>query len=116
MNNDLTFAELLAALSPESVFIDSTRGICINASKVMGESSNLTALTSPGVIEFAYKLLDACNRAQTTKNSSLPSGSKLNAFGNPVWSTPNSSGAVVARHSVAAQFVVSTTTATAPLN
>jgi hypothetical protein len=112
---DLTFAELLAALTPDSVFVDSTRGICINVSKVSGESSNLNLLTNPGVIEFCYKLLDAANRAQLSKNTNLPPGSKLNAFGDPVWSTPTSSGSVTARHSVSAQFTVSTATATAPL-
>jgi len=112
--NDLTFAELLAALSPDAVFVDGSKGICINVSKVLGET-NLTALTSVGVIEFAYKLLDACNRAQVTKNSSLPSGSKLNAFSDPGWSTPSSTGTVVGRHSVSAQFVVNTTVAIAPL-
>ena len=113
--NDLTFAELLAALAPNAVFVDGSRGVCINVSLVSGETPALTALTALGVIEFAYKLLDAANRAQTTKNSSLPAGSKLNAFGNPSWSTPTSAGQVVARHSVSAQFEVSTLVATAPL-
>lgn len=113
--NDLTFAELLGALEPDTIFVDGTRGICINVSKTSNEASNLTTLTSIGVVEFAYKLLDACNRAQMTKNSSLPTGSKLNAFGNPVWSTPSASGTVVGRHSVSAQFTVSTSVATAPL-
>jgi len=113
--NDLTWAELLAALVPNSIFVDGTRGVCIDVSKVTGDSPILNLLTNVGVIEFAYKLLDAANRAQTTKNSSLPSGSKLNAFSDPSWSTPTSTGTVVARHSVAAQFTVSTLTAIAPL-
>lgn len=113
--NDLTFAELLAALPPEAIFIDSSRGICINVSLVSGESSALNLLTQVGVIEFCYKLLDAGNKAQKNKNSSLPTGSKLNSFGDPSWSTPTSAGLVTARHSVAAQFTVSTSVAVAPL-
>ena len=113
--NDLSFAELLAALEPDAVFVDGVNGVCINISKVSGESSNLTLLSNIGVVEFAYKLLDACNRAQITKNSSLPTGTKLNAFGNPSWSTPSSTGTVVGRHSVSAQFTVSMSVATAPL-
>jgi hypothetical protein len=113
--NDLTWAELLAALPPNTIFIDSTRGICVNVSSVSGETTALNALTQNGVIEFAYKLLDAANRAQKTKNTSLPAGSKLNSFGDPTWSTPNAAGMVTGRHSVSAQFLVSTTTAVAPL-
>jgi len=113
--NDLTWAELLAALPPEAVFIDSSRGVCINTSLVSGESTPLNLLTQVGVIEFCYKLLDAASRAQKAKNSSLPTGSKLNSFGDPVWSTPNTAGMVTARHSVAAQFTVSTAVAVAPL-
>lgn len=114
--NDLTWAELLAALTPDAVFVDASKGICISVSKVSGEATLLNSLTQTGVVEFAYKLLDAANRAQTTKNSTLPVGSKLNAFGNPTWSTPTNSLVVTARHSVSAQFTVSTVTATAPLN
>lgn len=113
--NDLTFAELLAALAPDSVFVDGTRGICVNVSKVSGETTNLNLLTQVGVIEFCYKLLDAASRAQKTKNSSLPTGSKLNSFGDPVWGTPTATGKVTARHSVTAQFEVSTLVAVAPL-
>jgi hypothetical protein len=113
--SDLTFGELSGALPPDTIFVDGTRGICINASKLSGEISNLTSLANIGVVEFAYKLLDACNRAQISKNSNLPAGSKLNAFGNPSWSTPSSTGTVVGRHSVSAQFTVSTSVATAPL-
>lgn len=113
--NDLSFAELLAALPPDSIFIDSNRGICVNVSLVSGESVNLYLLTQVGVIEFCYKLLDAAHRAQTTKNAALPAGSKLNSFSAPVWSTPSAIGNVTARHSVAAQFTVSTAVAVAPL-
>jgi hypothetical protein len=112
---DLTWAELLAALPPNTIFVDGTRGICVNVSLVSGETTNLNALTQTGVIEFAYKLLDACNRAQITKNSTLPTGSKLNAFANPSWTTPTSTGQAIARHSVSAQFAVNTSVATAPL-
>jgi hypothetical protein len=87
----------------------------VNVSLVSGEATILNALTQVGVIEFAYKLIDAANRAQITKNSTLPTGSKLNAFGNPTWSTPTNAGTVTARHSVNAQFTVSTAIATAPL-
>ncbi|MEG5159578.1 hypothetical protein QUB37_03895 [Microcoleus sp. AT3-A2] len=113
--NDLTWAELLAALPPDAVFVDSGRGVCVNVSLVSGESPNLNLLTQVGVIEFCYKLLDAANRAQTTKNAALPAGSKLNSFGAPIWSTPTATGSVTARHSVAAQFTVSTAVAVAPL-
>ena len=114
--NDLTWQELLAALPPESIFIDGIKGVCINISLVSGESQNLNLLTQAGVIEFAYKLLDACNRAQKTKNTPLATGTRLNAFSDPVWSTPNQLGQVVARHSVSAQFPVNTSTASAPLS
>ena len=113
--NDLTFAELLAALPPNSIFVDATRGICINVSLISGESPILNALTQVGVVEFVYKLLDAAARSQKSKNNSLPTGSKLNSFSDPVWSTPNANGNVIARHAVSAQFIVSTATATAPL-
>lgn len=113
--NDFTWNELLAALPPDAIFVDAARGICVNVSLVSGETTPLTVLTAVGVIEFCYKLLDAASRAQKTKNSSLPSGSKLNSFGDPIWSTPTATGKVTARHSVAAQFEVSTITATAPL-
>ncbi|MEG4294217.1 hypothetical protein Q5692_35685 [Microcoleus sp. C2C3] len=113
--NDLTWAELLATLAPNSIFVDATKGICVSVSLVSGETTNLNALTQLGVVEFAYKLLDAANRAQTSKNATLPTGSKLNAFGAPTWSTPTSTGTVTARHSVSAQFTVSTAVATAPL-
>lgn len=112
---DLTWAELLAALAPDSVFVDTSRGVCVNVSKVSGETSNISTLTATGVIEFAYKLLEAANKAQISKNNSLPTGSKLNAFGDTVWSTPNAGGLVTARQSVSAQFTVSTASATAPL-
>ena len=114
--NDLTWAELLAALAPNTIFVDASKGICISVSLVSGETTPLNALTQTGVIEFAYKFLDAANRAQISKNSTLPTGSKLNAFGNPTWSTPTNAGTVTARHSVNAQFTVSTATATAPLS
>ena len=114
--NDLTWAELLAALPPNAIFVDPSRGICINVSLVSGETTVLNALTQVGVIEFAYKLLDAASRAQTSKNSTLPTGNKLNAFGNPTWSTPTNAGTVTARHSVNAQFTVNTAMATAPLS
>lgn len=113
--NDLLFQELLAALPPDSVFVDASRGICVNVSLVSGETTALNQLSQAGVVEFCYKLLDAASRAQKTKNTTLPTGSKLNAFADPVWSTPTSSGNVVARHSVNAQFPVNTATATAPL-
>ena len=113
--NDLTWAELLASLLPDSIYVDATRGVCINISKVSQETTNITSLTSPGVIEFCYKLLDAAAKAQKAKNSSLPTGSKLNAFSDPTWSTPNASGMATARHTVAAQFPLNMTTATAPL-
>lgn len=113
--NDLTWQELLTAMPPNSIFVDGTKGICLNVSLISGESTNLNALTQLGVIEFCFKLLDAANKAQVTKNSALPTGSKLNAFGNPVWSTPTLSGTVVGKHSVNAQFTVSTAVATAPL-
>jgi hypothetical protein len=113
--NDLTWAELLAALAPNSVFVDPTRGVCISASLVSGESTVISTLTAPGVVEFGFKLLEAANKAQATKNNSLPAGSKLNAFADTVWSTPNANGAVTARQSVNALFMVSTATATAPL-
>jgi hypothetical protein len=113
--NDLTWAELLAALPPETIFVDATRGVCLNASLVSGEATPLNQLTQAGVIEFIYKLLDAANRAQKTKNGALPTGSKLNSFSDPTWSTPNNAGLVTARHTVAAQFTVSTAVATAPL-
>lgn len=112
---DLTWAELLAALPPNSIFVDGTRGICVNVSLVSGEPTNLNALTQLGVIEFAYKLLEAANRAQLAKNASLPTGSKLNAFAPSTWSTPTSAGMVTAKQSVSAQFTVSTAVATAPL-
>lgn len=113
--NDLTFAELLAALDPDSIFVDGSKGICINVSKVSGEASNLTVLTSTGVVEFCYKLLDAANKAQIAKNSALPTGSKLNAFSNAGWGTPTNAGTVLSTHKVNAQFTVSTAVATAPL-
>lgn len=113
--NDLTWAELLAALAPNSVFLDSGKGVCINVSLVSGENPNISTLTSTGVIEFAYKLLEAASKAQTAKNNNLPTGSKLNAFGDPVWSTPTTSGTVTARQSVTALFNVNTATASAPL-
>lgn len=113
--NDFTWAELLAALPPESIYIDSTRGVCINVSKVSQETTNINLLTALGVIEFCYKLLDAASKAQKNKNSTLPTGSKLNAFSDPTWSTPNASGMATARHTVAAQFPLNMTTATAPL-
>lgn len=113
--SDFTFAELLAALPPEAIFVDAAKGICINVSLVSGESTPLNLLTQTGVVEFCYKLLDAGNRAQQAKNASLPTGSKLNSFSNPIWSTPTTTGVVTARHSVAAQFTVSTDTAMAPL-
>jgi hypothetical protein len=112
---DLTWAELLGALPPNAVFVDGVRGICINVSLVSGETTNLNALTQVGVIEFAYKLLEAANRAQVSKNGTLPPGSKLNAFAPTVWATPTSAGMVTAKQSVSAQFAVSTTVATAPL-
>jgi hypothetical protein len=112
---DLTWAELVAAMAPNSVFVDASRGVCINVSLVSGETTNISTLTATGVIEFAYKLLDAANRAQVAKNNSLPAGSKLNSFGDAVWSTPTTNGTVTARHSVSAVFTVSTATATAPL-
>jgi hypothetical protein len=112
---DLTWQELLAALAPNSIFVDASRGICINISLVSGETAISNDLSSTGVIEFAYKLLDAANRAQATKNNALPTGSKLNAFGDPTWSTPTTSGTVVASHRVNAQFTVSQAVATAPL-
>lgn len=114
--NDFTWAELLAALPPNTIFVDASRGVCVNVSLLVGETTNLNALTQAGVVEFAYKLLDAANRAQIAKNATLPTGSKLNAFGNPTWSTPTSAGMVTARHSVSAQFTVNTAVATAPLN
>ena len=113
--NDLTWAELLAALPPEAVFVDAGRGVCLNVSLVSGEPSTLNQLTAIGVIEFCYKLLDAGNRAQTTKNATLPVGSKLNSFSNPTWGTPNLNGFAVARHTVAAQFSVNMAVATAPI-
>jgi len=87
----------------------------VNISLVSGETPNLNTLTQLGVIEFCFKLLDAANKAQTAKNATLPAGAKLNAFGDPIWSTPSSTGTVVARQSVAAQFTVNTATAIAPL-
>lgn len=113
--NDLTWTELLTALPPNTIFVDSTRGICINVSLVSGESPALSTLTQAGVIEFCYKLLDAANRAQKSKNNTLPTGSKLNSFADPTWSTPNAAGNVTGRHSVAAQFAISTNIAVAPL-
>lgn len=113
--NDLTWAEILAALPPDAVFVDASRGVCVNVSLISGESPNLNSLTQVGVVEFCYKLLDAANRAQTSKNSTLPVGSKLNSFSAPTWSTPNSSGLATARHTVAAQFGVNMAVATAPL-
>ena len=113
--NDLTFAELLAALAPNSIFVDPSRGICINVSLVSAETPVLSLLTQTGVVEFCYKLLDAAARAQKNKNTILPTGSKLNSFSDPTWSTPNSAGNVVARHSVNAMFPVNTATASAPL-
>ncbi|MEG4133242.1 hypothetical protein QUA41_30605 [Microcoleus sp. Pol11C1] len=112
---DLTFAEVLAALVPDAIFVDGSKGVCIDVSKVSGESSNLNLLSNIGVVEFTYKLLDACNKAQITKNSNLPTGSKLNAFSNPSWSTPTNVGTVIGTHQVRAQFTVSTAVATAPL-
>lgn len=113
--NDLAWADLLGALPPGTVYVDPTRGICLNASSVSAESPTLTELTQPGVIEFCFKLLDAASRAQKTKNNSLPAGSKLNAFSDPLWSIPNTGGLATARHTVVAQFTVSTAVATAPL-
>jgi hypothetical protein len=114
--SDLTWQELLGALPPGSIYLDQTRGVCLNVSLISGETPPITALTALGVVEFAYKFLDAANRAQITKNNALPPGSKLNAFGDPVWSTPSvTTSTVVARHSVSAVFTVFQGSATAPL-
>lgn len=113
--NDLTWAELLSALAPNSIFVDATRGVCINVSLVSGETPNLNALTQLGVVEFAYKLLEAANRAQVSKNGTLPTGQKLNAFGPTGWSTPTSTGMVIGKQAVSAQFPINMATATAPL-
>jgi len=113
--DDLTWAELLSALPPNSVYVDSARGVCLNISLISGENPILSSLTTAGVVEFAYKLLDAANRAQASKNGTLPTGKKLNAFSDPTWSTPTNAGTTTATHRVVAQFSVSTATATAPL-
>lgn len=112
---DLTWTELATACPANTIFDDTTKGICINVSALT--SDTLNDLANEGVIEAMYKLIDYCYAAQTTKNNSLPSGSKLTAFGAPTFSAPTagSSPTTTARHSVNASFPVNLNVASSPV-
>lgn len=112
---DLTWSELAAACPANSIFDDGTKGVCINLSALTGDA--LTDLANEGVVEAAYKIIDYCYQAQTTKNNSLPTGSKLTAFAAPVFSSPvaSSSPTTTVRHSVSAQFPVNMNVGSSPI-
>jgi hypothetical protein len=84
MANDLTFqqvntaAKLALGISGDIFFLDATRGVCLDWSKLVAES--VTSLTTEKLIEGCIKIIRSCRQAQDTVNSGLSAGSRLNSF------------------------------------
>lgn len=116
MPNDLTFAQLSAALPAGSVIDDSTHGILLKVSSISGDT--IDELSDTGVVETLFKLVRAANAAQASINANEAPGSRLNAFPALVPSTPTiaNDGTVKARitASVVAEMPVSINDAVGP--
>ena len=97
--NDLTWAQVETALGNAGIIsIDADGNIVIKPTLITGEGATLV---SPGVIEFLYKFLLACNAAQTAVNSNQAVGNRLAAF------PPFSAGAPIDGYVQVTQQVVS---------
>lgn len=58
----------------------------INVNLLTGQT--YSDLNSHGVVEFVYKLVDNCNKAQALANQSLPPAERLASFPDPFVSIP----------------------------
>ena len=83
MPNDLTWAQVNAAFVTPPISV-SGNTVVIDTSIVIGDS--ITALSDSKVVEFCYKLLLACNRAQATVNVGLTTN-LLNSFPSQFYSS-----------------------------
>lgn len=77
MPNDLTFQQLANA-APAGAISLSGDDVVISASLLTGDT--IDALSASGVVEFCIKLLGAAEAAQTTANTGVATGSRLNSF------------------------------------
>ena len=78
MATDLTFQQLADSLPAGAVSVDGG-DVKINISTLTGDP--VADLTSEGVVETIYKLLQGCTAAQATSNETAADGEALAAFG-----------------------------------
>lgn len=81
MPNDLTWTQLNAAFVTPPITV-SEGSVIIDTSIVVGDS--IASLSDSKVVEFCYKLLLACNKAQIAANVGLTTN-LLNSFPNPFY-------------------------------
>ncbi|OLP18081.1 hypothetical protein BST81_13735 [Leptolyngbya sp. 'hensonii'] len=89
MPSDLTFsdAQIASGVSGTFTYDAGNDDVLISVKKITGDS--YAALTDTGVIEFVSKLLNLCEKAQTSVNATAVAGSRLNAFQSPVYGVPS---------------------------
>lgn len=78
MNDDLTWQQLQNAISQTGAITFANNKIIIDTSLITGDT--YTGLNAKGVLEFVYKLLGFCYKAQATINNNTPQGQRLNSL------------------------------------
>jgi hypothetical protein len=116
--NDLTFQQLLDSAPAGSIVVTNGK-VLVDVSSFNGES--VATLDSTGVVEFATKLLQSAQAAQTAVNANnSTAGTRLAAFSAPNYQTPvvNADGSVSANVSLSmtATLPVSSLHITGPTN
>lgn len=103
---DLTFDELNNQFE-EVAISHSADDITISVKAVTGDMKD--ALDADGVIEFMYKLIEACAKAQAAANAGLESGQRLNSFTGGSFSPP-ADGYVTVTRSMTSRIPLNTAT------
>lgn len=86
MPSDITWNQLQTDIGVSGAIQISGSNVLINVSLITGDT--YPNLDSVGVIEFARKLLDKCNKTQTRINQGVEVGQRLASFPNASLGTP----------------------------
>lgn len=86
MPSDITWNQLNTDIALANAISISGGEISIKVNAITGDT--YTSLDNAGVVKFAQKLLDFCNKTQTRINTNEPAGNRPAAFPTPTLATP----------------------------
>lgn len=90
MSVDISWQQILDQVNVDGAIAIVNGKVLIDPAKFTGET--YTQLSNTGVIEFVYKLLGCCQKAQAQINTTATSPNRLNSFGATTFGQVQESG------------------------